>query len=1500
MDIYPLIEDTEFNNKLLSNPEFKFYKYDTPEYLSNREQMKELSDQICSSIGGYIYKQIQLFVSSYISLNTPYNGLLLYHGVGVGKTCTSLLIADNFKDYVKKNKKKIIILTKPAIQDSFKDEIFNHNDFTDNIDQNMFKCLSKEFQDDWIDFKNNNDSSKYNSFSESIINEYFEIYGYQQFVNIFKKQTLNSDGTYNSFKINSLFSDTVLIIDEIHNLRDDTEDSEISKNDSTKDSKEFIYNIISILKDPIKLILLSATPMYDKYDEIQFIINLLLLNDKKPHITEDIFRLYLNESDADKKNKYKQNIMNFTKGYISYIKGNDPLLFPKILYPDDSVNIFFDDPDNSFNILINEMKYPQKDFCIQMNYKNPTENQKITNTIFPLKQTNNSLIKENIFNFNELFDYIKKNDSYIINKSNESFALDYLNNLDKYSIKLHHLLQNINNPDTIGKIFIYSSFVDQNAGGGKLIALLLEYLGYQRKIYKKNELITSNYFNNNSINRNNKFYIRIDGSVSDVERDFYVKKFNSLDNTNGENIQIIIGSTNLFEGVTLLSIREIHILEPWYNKSRYEQIIGRGTRQCSHKHLPFENRNLTIYNYIASTDSNNFQLKSPKKYKIISNTNNDIDLRKIEIANQKQYEILQIESILQYNSIDCLLNKNINNITYNTLDETINLEDDISVIQMINSKNKSKLIKFSNSEFKCSVDSIDTNENIIRENIYINNKLIQNIKYYIKIIFNKSNQLYFDFNTIKTLLKENFFPHCLKKYNNNTCNFTNDNIIKLALQDLILNKEIIYNKFNVSGYLVINGNYYMFNSFNNKNNNLPLEFISFPFKNRLTHLFNFHNYSITPTFFENIEEPTIINTTKTTTSNIDTKDPNNVFKTFNVIPLKQHIDSILEQCYISSFFNILQDNDISLLYRYLWTSFNPDSGKNNPDLNSIINNTKLLDSTNISIEKYKTEAYIDSFGLNIFDIPNFSNNLDKYNNFSNDNFIQFLEQYYQANYDIFFIFNFHFIILTSLKCLFHKIFIQNIPISELNIYETNLYNNYKYLILNNNPLTFKFLDYSKDNLNNYDYIDIQYIIIEYNNTTNTWKEYNNKFSNNQQKIIVKTSSNTYDIYKITSNLKDARSLLIQKKFFNEQFINFDNTNFNDFDSIYNSFNYNNYTSYKNSYFKYCGSPVDSSKNFISPINIFNNISVPNIVKFSNIMGHINFRQTDSKLNLSPLSRTIFNLSIIYSINKDNNNIYFKGTHNSSFKTFLGDLSENQQILHIIYCIIDQIYEFNKLIIYETILENTNIYNTIWNQLIDSIPAKYTLDNFIDFDFKNNTFVFSDDNYNQLKLFMNQHFSIIISSKSTLLDNLNLIKNKLFNYNNILIILQQIFDNDNIPKNKSKIFKGGAITKKWINFYTASSDKNKYTKEFYITKLYTIILYHLDKIKFYNKRWLFNLFESSLINNALLDITAKPVSQYNKGKKTRIADSGSIPNANTYIQSKTMKNRSIKLIQNDSS
>ena len=63
----------------------------------------------------------------------------------------------------------------------------------------------------------------------------------------------------------------------------------------------------------------------------------------------------------------------------------------------------------------------------------------------------------------------------------------------------------------------------------------------------------------------------------------------------------------MIEGVSLYNMRQIHVLEPWYNISRNEQIIGRGIRQCSHIKLPFEDKNITIFNYVAITDDLEFE-----------------------------------------------------------------------------------------------------------------------------------------------------------------------------------------------------------------------------------------------------------------------------------------------------------------------------------------------------------------------------------------------------------------------------------------------------------------------------------------------------------------------------------------------------------------------------------------------------------------------------------------------------------------------------------------------------------------------------------------------------------------------------------------------------------------------------------------------------------------------------------------------------------------------------
>ena len=72
----------------------------------------------------------------------------------------------------------------------------------------------------------------------------------------------------------------------------------------------------------------------------------------------------------------------------------------------------------------------------------------------------------------------------------------------------------------------------------------------------------------------------------------------SEENKNGEKIKVILASQVATEGIDFKNIREIHILDPWFNLNRIEQIIGRGVRKNSHIKLDPSKRNTTIYQYV--------------------------------------------------------------------------------------------------------------------------------------------------------------------------------------------------------------------------------------------------------------------------------------------------------------------------------------------------------------------------------------------------------------------------------------------------------------------------------------------------------------------------------------------------------------------------------------------------------------------------------------------------------------------------------------------------------------------------------------------------------------------------------------------------------------------------------------------------------------------------------------------------------------------------------------
>ena len=94
--------------------------------------------------------------------------------------------------------------------------------------------------------------------------------------------------------------------------------------------------------------------------------------------------------------------------------------------------------------------------------------------------------------------------------------------------------------------------------------------------------------------------------------------------TSYQLIKIILISPAGSEGISLKNVRQVHVLEPYWNEVRIDQLIGRSIRQCSHADLPMKERYVDIFIYISqrvdtkeSTDEN-IQNLADRKNELIS------------------------------------------------------------------------------------------------------------------------------------------------------------------------------------------------------------------------------------------------------------------------------------------------------------------------------------------------------------------------------------------------------------------------------------------------------------------------------------------------------------------------------------------------------------------------------------------------------------------------------------------------------------------------------------------------------------------------------------------------------------------------------------------------------------------------------------------------------------------------------------------------------------------
>lgn len=847
---YPELNDPQFFVKLQRKKEFKMNKMTS-------WSDKKIED-LCR-IDTFELSVQQQWVANYFNPETPYRGLLLYWGTGVGKTCASISIAEKHLDFYKKYNKKILIILGTSTLENYKKELYNFKkerlEISKNLVPGTLQCTKDRY---WMPIESNDPAylkKRESKILKKIEQDYeFVTYGSLKGIltrlllrrgiklelddepKVLPKKVPTIDGeelqvgnivykAYRTLKgtlywkkieskkdeqkeerirvaISEYFSNRLIIVDEIQNIRTAGEGGD-------QIAPQMLEKVIHY-SDDIKLVMMSATPMFNNATEIVYILNLLLENDRRDKVkVGDLF-------------DSKDNLINpkllqeISRGYISYVRGANPISFPLKLLPNESKiafikknnEVYYPSPSAKMNGSVLEdsekIKYNPLVKCTMSEYQeeifkravigeannegnladvtNETfdiNGKMISNLVFPSKIP---LAKTDITSlygergFDRCFSENKNKYEYIDDQALVQ-KVPFLDQsiLETYSPKFKKILDNILNTKN-GIIFVYSEY---KKGGSLPLALMLEQNGFEQVIVEgkfgdirvKNRLESKH---KRPVIPQKWKYVLLDGDLDPKKRAQIVDKCNSEENKEGNLIKVIIGTRVTGEGVDFARIRQIHILNPWDNFSRIDQTVGRGIRNCSHKDLPLDDRNVTVFLYASHIKDN-----------LIETTDEKIHRR----AERKDIQMKDVEFVLRNNAVDCYSNYLANKYSIEEFGERVG------------DKNNTRDCGYKNCEtiYQCqSIDKIKANSTTDMDTYNIEyhaNRELQKYKNVIKEMFEIS--VIYKLKHIRSYLEKK-----IDKFE--------EPIFLVALDKLLLNKEKLHDKYKRIGRIVFRDGYYMF------------------------------------------------------------------------------------------------------------------------------------------------------------------------------------------------------------------------------------------------------------------------------------------------------------------------------------------------------------------------------------------------------------------------------------------------------------------------------------------------------------------------------------------------------------------------------------------------------------------------------------------------------------------------------------------------------------------
>jgi superfamily II DNA or RNA helicase len=659
-----------------------FKNYEIPEIL-RKEGDDPCNEKLVNELTVY-----QKFLGQFLNYRSPFKDVLVYHGLGSGKTVSAINIYNVLYNYTPKW--NVFLLIKASLE----------ND-------PWLKDLN-----DWIGSQDRDAKMANIKFIH-----YDSPYADRDFLEIVKK----SDSSRES----------IFIFDEAHNFI-----RNVYNNISSKKGKraQVIYDYIQQEKkdnNRTRVILLSGTPAVNNPFEFALIFN-LLRPDTFPS-SEAIFnQLYISSTNFEslnenKKNQFQRRIM----GLVSYYIGSTPDKFARKTthYKELSMGPYQLEVYNYLEEIEDQKEKMRKKFSRgklggddMSTYASYTR--QACNFVFPnISGTINGekRPRPGMFRIEDkdavLVDEGKKVDKIkSMKKSSESIAMyikkcnEFINATINYFKDLHredkeagHTLQtDVNNffdkyegsftnmikssekksklfealynhgPKMLNIIFnilkspgsalVYSNYVEME--GLQVFKIYLAFFGFI-SIDEDKEFDISN--TGKKTSKSGLRFMEFHGGINKDLREKNKKLFNIKENKIGDVIKIIMISPAGAEGINLNNCRQVHILEPYWNEVRIEQVIGRAVRQCHHKELPMNERTVDVFRYKMVRDveeikklmnkDKKISMEEEKKKKLMPIKTETSDEMMENISRRKNNLLISFIEAIKEAAIDCELFK---------------------------------------------------------------------------------------------------------------------------------------------------------------------------------------------------------------------------------------------------------------------------------------------------------------------------------------------------------------------------------------------------------------------------------------------------------------------------------------------------------------------------------------------------------------------------------------------------------------------------------------------------------------------------------------------------------------------------------------------------------------------------------------------------------------------------------------------------------------------------